>query len=262
MLIKTPITGTLWNWYKYQGYMLKSDQHLTDANSIRIFMEPGQGELGSNLGSLDRVIPSTLLASGTLPEMVNGKYITYIQPQYANWVNASDVSTWFESILPVLNIPGSENIIFALSLGGLVNQYLSQQNAKMKFVGAAFYDGFMVGSVPISGANIISNCSNVLIVDDVNDATVISTQNSQVLYNDIIAAKADFPVKLVNLPGSAHDTWDHGFDPSNKGLDSFWQFVTAITTIAAPVVPVVVPVPVPDIVFTINSAGTYKIVKL
>ena len=262
MLIKTTISGNLWNWYKYQGYMFKSDQHLTDANSIKIFMEPGQGELGTNLAELDRVLPSTLFAAGTLPEMINGKYITYIQPQYANWVNASDVSTWFESILPLLNIPGVESYIFALSLGGLASQYLSQANAKMRFHGAAFYDGFMFGSVPVSPANIVTNCANMLIVDDINDTTVDSSKNSQVLYNDIIAFAPAYPIKIVNLPGSAHDTWDHGFDPANKGADSFFQFLSAISAPSTVPAPVIVPVIVPDMYFTITTPGTYKIVKL
>jgi len=51
----------------------------------------GQGELGTNMAVLDGVIPSTTLKAGSVPEMVNGKYVTYIQPQYANWVTSSDV---------------------------------------------------------------------------------------------------------------------------------------------------------------------------
>lgn len=263
MLIKTAISGTLWGWYKWQGYLFKTDQTLTAANSTVVFMEPGQGELGANLSVLDGVIPSTTLKNGNLPEIVGGKYVTYIQPQYANWVNASDVSTWFESIFPSLGIPYSEAVIFALSLGGLASQYLSQQNAKMKFAGAAFYDGFMVGTVTIAPANIIANCAQMLIVDDLGDSTVLSAQNSQLLFTDITNANAKYPVSIINLPGSAHDTWDHGFDPNNKGADSFFQFLLASTTPPVAVVPpVVVTPPAPAIIFTVGSAGTYQLTKI
>lgn len=266
MLIKTTITGKLWGWYTYQGYEFKSDQVLTAANSIKVLMEPGQGELGTSLAALDRVIPSILFANNTLPEIINGKYVTYIQPQYANWVNASDVTTWIETIIPTLNLPNGDNFMFALSLGGLAVQYLSQATASVNFKGIAIYDGYIQGTVPINSTIFASHCKSILIVANVNDSTVNTINNSQVLYDSL---KNVISANLVLQPFATHDSWDNGFNPTNKGSDSFFQYLTSQIT-APVVVPPIVVVPVPvvpvisdNMVMTIGGiTTTYKLTKI
>ena len=251
MLIKTEIQGLLWGWYKWQGYMFKTDQKLTADNHIGVVMEPGQGELGTAVTELDRIIPSTLYAAGTLPETVNGNYVTYLQPQFANWVNDSDVTTWFESIIPQLSLNCKSWHVHALSLGGLALQYFSHPTAKMKLDSVAVYDGYLQGTVPLTPAVFITNCKNLLIVDDLNDGTVNSAANSQALFNALKSASTDYPVTIVNLPGNAHDTWTAAFQPSNKNPESYFQFLTRVTSTPLTVPTVAVNPPAPA-----QSAGT------
>lgn len=264
MLQKTKISGTIWNWYGYCGYLIRSDQPLNSQNNVLVMCLPGQGQLSTDVTLLDQVVPANTFNAGKLPEKTaDGKFITYVVPEFPHWVNISDVQAWVDIILPKLNIPYAKIGMYGLSLGGLGIGYFNQTKTQKHFDFAFFNDGLMTNVDANEVANIVNNVDAITFVSDDFDTTVPEIANSLNVYNLIRSQFPNFPTVFVHLPGAAHDTWDHSFDINNTNPDSFFTFLNKMSVkgmVPLPIPPITIiptptpiPVPAPIVTPIVNS---------
>lgn len=267
MLTKIKISGQILNWYQYTGYLIKTDQPLTAQNNVLVVCLPGQGQLSTDVTFLDQVVPANVFNSGKLPEKTaDGKFITYVVPEFPHWVNVDDVVKWIETILPTLNIPYAKIGMYGLSLGGLGIGYFAQATSVKHFDFAFFNDGCMSGMTTAHINAIVANISQLQLISDDLDTTVPELSNSLNVFTQIKALWPAYPANFVHLPGAAHDTWDHSWDPANTGADSFFVFLNSISAATAAPAPAPVPVPVVPAPISISiptalAAGVYTLNK-